>query len=263
MVLLAKTEQELKKMMKRLRKFLEKIGLSLSPEKSKVIEKGRGRLRKRKWQWGEEEIEEAKEIKYLGYILQKNGGAEKHICERVKRTIIAMKKTWSIGERLFRDNFMRRMKMFESLVESVALYGPEIWGWQYDNRLDGIKRKYVKWILGLDKRTPNYILVKETKIREIKMRAVRRTIRYEGRARLSKKKIVRECIRELDRVKWIGEESRWERRRRELVERTGRRIEQLRENMETNLQEILGNTMEELERIEKSERERKIKDNIQ
>lgn len=48
------------------------------------------------------------------------------------------------------------MKMFESLVENVALYGAEIWGWQYEDRLDIIKRKYVKWILGLDRGTPNY-----------------------------------------------------------------------------------------------------------
>jgi len=29
------------------------------------------------------------------------------------------------------------------------LYGKEIWGWANDGRMDGIKRKYVKWILGL------------------------------------------------------------------------------------------------------------------
>lgn len=45
--------------------------------------------------------------------------------------------------------------MFESLVESIALYGAEIWGWQYKDRLDRIKRKYVKWILELNRGTPN------------------------------------------------------------------------------------------------------------
>jgi len=51
--------------------------------------------------------------------------------------------------------------------------------------LDGIKRKYIKWILGLDRRTPNYILTEETKIKEIRMRAVRRAIKYEGKVRYS------------------------------------------------------------------------------
>lgn len=36
-----------------------------------VFEKGRGRTKKREWKWRKEEIEEVKEIKYLGYTLQK------------------------------------------------------------------------------------------------------------------------------------------------------------------------------------------------
>lgn len=49
----------------------------------------------------------------------------------------------------------------------MALFGVEIWGWQNKERVDGIQRKYLKWILGLEKRTPNYILRKECKMKEI------------------------------------------------------------------------------------------------
>ena len=93
-------EQELKGMMKRFKKYVKEKGLLLSPEKSKVLvfEKGRGSVKKREWKWGEEKVEEVKEIKYLGYIIQKNGGAEKHILERMRRATIAMKQTWSIED---------------------------------------------------------------------------------------------------------------------------------------------------------------------
>lgn len=62
-------------MLKRFKKFIEKKGLVLSAEKSKIIvfENGKGRKKKREWKWEEEDIEEIKEIKYLGYILQKKG----------------------------------------------------------------------------------------------------------------------------------------------------------------------------------------------
>jgi len=61
-----------------------------------------------------------------------------------------MKRTYrrNIGERTFNENYMKRMKMFDSLIGSVALYGAEIW--QNENRLDKIKRKYTKWILNLE-----------------------------------------------------------------------------------------------------------------
>jgi len=85
-IVLTKSEQELKSMMSRLKKYIDKKGLILSPEKSKVVvfERGRGKSRKREWKWGEEKVEEVKEIRYLGYIMQKNGGAEKHKRETKK-----------------------------------------------------------------------------------------------------------------------------------------------------------------------------------
>ena len=71
--LIAKSEEELKYMMKRFEKYLKKKELLLSPGKSKVLvfEKGKGKKKMRKWSWGKESVEEVKEIKYLGYILQK------------------------------------------------------------------------------------------------------------------------------------------------------------------------------------------------
>lgn len=34
-------------------------------------------------------------MKYLGFIMEKNGGTEKHILKRLRRATIAMKQTWS------------------------------------------------------------------------------------------------------------------------------------------------------------------------
>lgn len=36
-------------------------------------------------------MEEVKEINYLGYIMKKNGGAEKHINERIRRVTTVIK----------------------------------------------------------------------------------------------------------------------------------------------------------------------------
>lgn len=110
-----------------------------------VFERRRRGTRRREWKWGEETIEEVKEIKYLGYIMQKNE-AERHIKERIRRAMIVMKRIWSIGERLFKEDFERRMKMFKSLIRSVILYGAEIWGWNNEGRIDKIIRKYTKWL---------------------------------------------------------------------------------------------------------------------
>lgn len=40
-----------------------------------------------------QKIQEVKEFKYLGFLLQRNGGHMRHIRERIKRVTIVMKKT--------------------------------------------------------------------------------------------------------------------------------------------------------------------------
>ncbi|XP_043583375.1 uncharacterized protein LOC122568089, partial [Bombus pyrosoma] len=110
-----------------------------------------------------------------------------------------MKKTWSVEEKIFKQDYKRRMKMFGTLVESVALFGAEVWGWNMEGRLDRIKRRYVKWILGLDMTTPNYILIEECKLKEIKEKGLKRAARYEEKTLESKKELVKECIKEREK----------------------------------------------------------------
>lgn len=64
---------------------------------------------------------------------------------------------------------------------------------------------------------------KKTKIRGIKMKEVRRTIRQEDKAR-NTRKLVQECIKDLEKERPKGEKDKWERKKRELLERTGKQI---------------------------------------
>ncbi|XP_025995764.2 LOW QUALITY PROTEIN: stress response protein nst1-like [Solenopsis invicta] len=169
-----------------------------------------------------------------------------------------MKRKWSIGEKIFKEDYKRRMEMFEALVESVALYGAEVWAEKMKKTLDGIKRKYVKWILNLDRRTSNYILLEETKMEEMRTQAIRRALRYEEKARQSKKKIVRECIRDLEKWRPNAEEGRWERKRREVLEKAGVNKEQLRREREAGNKDITENILKELKIKENRERRQKI-----
>jgi len=100
--------------------------------------------------------------------------------------------------------------MFNALMSSVALYGAEIWGWKKEERLDKVARKYMKWILGLDKKTPNYTIKKETKMKEIKIEAIRRAVKYEEETRQSEKNIVLECMKEMEKEGRRGKVSKWE-----------------------------------------------------
>jgi len=96
-------------------------------------------------------------------------------------------------------------------------------------------------------------------MKEIRMRAVRRAIRYEGEVRHSKKKIVCKCIKELEKRRPAGEEGRWEKKRRELVEKVGMSKEQLKEGIEVDARDTeghYGESREERKRRKTAENKR-------
>lgn len=141
--LLAKKPEDLKEMIKRMKRLLDKKQLTLNAEKSKVLifNKGKNKKKKEEWIWGEEKIEEVKDFKYLRFHFQKNGSTETHMRETVKKAMIAMTQVWGI--RKFKNNFERRIMLFSSLVGSIVLYAAEIWGWTEEEKLEKMHEKYI------------------------------------------------------------------------------------------------------------------------
>jgi len=60
---------------------------------------------------------------------RKMGGRRRQIKELKKKGNIVMRKVWDLRERIFKDDFRRRMMLFRYLVMGV-MYGAEIWGWK-------------------------------------------------------------------------------------------------------------------------------------
>jgi len=52
------------------------------------------------------------EFKYLGYVLKKNGGDDGQIRKLRKKGNIIMRKVWGLRERIFKDDFRRRIMLF-------------------------------------------------------------------------------------------------------------------------------------------------------
>ncbi|XP_033362365.1 trichohyalin-like [Bombus vosnesenskii] len=224
-VLIADREEELKEMMKRFKTFLEEVKLELSTEKTKVIvfEKRRNKRRQRKWRWGEQELEEVDEIRYLGYILQK--------------------------KRERREAYPRQKKEGSNCDEEDM----------EQERLDRVKRRYVRWLLGLDTTTPNYILREECKIEEIREKALKIAVRYVEKALKSKKELAKECIKERERNWGKGQEGKRARKRKMRLEEAR---EERTQGVAGDRQERMtaNQIIEERSKRETEEREKRIRE---
>ncbi|KAH0808543.1 hypothetical protein GEV33_014248 [Tenebrio molitor] len=69
-----------------------------------------------------------------------------------------------------REKVGRRMMMFESMVESILMYGEGIWGWKEQEEVERAQEKYLRWVLGVDRERPGYIVKEECKRNRLRER---------------------------------------------------------------------------------------------
>lgn len=266
-VLLANNEGGMKEMMERFGKFIRMRGLELNTEKSKIMRgrKAGGRKKKIKFTWEGRDIEEVSEFNYLGYMLQRNNGNEAHIKNLKKKAIMVLGKVWSIAERNFKDNWRKRMYLFEVLVESILMYGVEIWGWREYKEMEGIQDKYIKWSLKLDRTTPSHMLHLETKREKISTKTGKRAIKYEEKIMKNEgNELLKECIKVKNKLSIDIRINRkresaelWKKTRKKYLEEKGWSLEYYKQEMERK-----GGLWIEAEEISRCQERQKIEEKL-
>jgi hypothetical protein len=91
---------------------------------------------------GKKEIEQINEFKYLGYAFNERATDKAHIRQIVRKANKVVGCVYRIGGKKWGDEFSRRMMMFESMIESVFMYGANIWGWKKQEEVETVQEKY-------------------------------------------------------------------------------------------------------------------------
>ncbi len=163
MILMAENPEEMKGMLRCLEKYLKRYKLELNVKKSKmqIFKKGGKPAKAEKWLWKQQEIEIVKTYKYLGYMMQADGGCAEQVKYVKQKARAAMGAVWGLGERWLKGELKLRMKLFKVIIEAIVLYGVEIWGVQEQEELQRLETTYWRWMLGLDWNTPQYLIQEE------------------------------------------------------------------------------------------------------
>jgi hypothetical protein len=72
------------------------------------------------------------------------------------------------------------MMMFESMVKSILMPEVEMWGWKEQGELERVQEEYLRWVLGVDRETPGYIVREECKRNRLRMKAGKRAAKFEA-----------------------------------------------------------------------------------
>lgn len=133
----------------------------MKSSKERTVKRDKLRLK------GKESERKVKQFKYLGYMMQRNDGQEKHI-RKVDHT--GNKKMWDRKKKIRRwlEKRLRKRncKLFISLG-NVIPFGAEIQKWKKKKEIENVQKKYIRQTLGLKEGTPEYLIrdaIKKKKI---------------------------------------------------------------------------------------------------
>ena len=194
----------------------EKAGAKRRKDEGNAVEERGREDEEGKVVWKGERLEEVKEMKYLGYVLQRNGGQEAQVRDRIRKAMAVMRQVWGIGKRRFKDNWARRLRLVDLLVWPVLGFGAEIWGWKERDRIEKGQERSIRWTMGVDWWTPGYMVREEVQRDKWGTRAGKRAWRFEGKLGEGRAgELARRCWEEMEeRERADREKSGWEKERK-------------------------------------------------
>ncbi|XP_078682179.1 uncharacterized protein LOC144916730 [Branchiostoma floridae x Branchiostoma belcheri] len=174
------------------------------------------------------ELEIVKDFTYLGSVISSSGGAEMDIEARTgeaKAAFAQLKPVWKARN----ISLKTKLRIFESNVKSILLYGCETWGLTQANikKLQTFINARLRYILGMwwPRKVSNQDLLEIAGQERVEM-TIRRRTRKTGRPQLSWKRGVRKDLTAANtswhEVKTIsGDRGRWRAFTEALCSRTG------------------------------------------
>jgi hypothetical protein len=125
----------------------------------------------------DKQLEVVKTFSYLGIIFKYNGtffDAKKKLVDQAQRSLHFIYKTIRSGS----IPVDLQLKLFDSMIEPILLYGSEVWGYENLKLLEQIHFKFCKRILKVRNTTPNFIVYGELGRFPLEIRVKLRMISY-------------------------------------------------------------------------------------
>jgi len=160
-IILSETKHELQRAINGMEEYCKQNKLTINSNKSKVLVFSRGKIRnKPEIYYGNELLEVVYDYTYLGITMSYNGTfklAIKNLYDIANRAMFELLKK---GRSLLLDIDVM-LKLFDSTVLPILLYGSEVWGYSNLDMVEKLHLKFCKILLGVKKSTANVMVYGE------------------------------------------------------------------------------------------------------
>jgi hypothetical protein len=177
-ILLAETETDLQAALDATETYCKQWELRVNTKKTKVIIFSKGKVRKvRNFSINGTLIERVPEFCYLGTIFRYNGTFQATIKYNVDKARKALFSLFNKTAKVAMD-IDTMIKLFDSMIAPILLYGCEIWGYEKLDLLEVFHRKFLRRLLQVHKRTANCMVYGELGRYEMKYVIWKRMANY-------------------------------------------------------------------------------------
>ena len=147
--LISTTQHQMQKKTDKLAEASQRIGLNISKTKTQVMRLNCKNIEPIKFQNGDT-IKETNDFTYLGAVVGTEGGCDKDMHSRLSKAKPAfrkLKRIWGLKQ----YNRRTKIRLFNTLVKPVLLYGSETWriNVQDNRKLDSFRYQCLKRSLGI------------------------------------------------------------------------------------------------------------------
>ena len=159
LILLAKTEEHLKTLLKTLEEYCHENNLEINIKKTKcMIFNKTGRLIRRSFHINGTQLENVRSYKYLGFKLTPSGEIRSGLQDLRDRGFKAFMKLKSTLGIAFNQDIMTSLLLIDTLIKPILLYASDFWGCLKlppCNPIENLHMMMCKQILGVQKQTTN------------------------------------------------------------------------------------------------------------
>lgn len=165
-VLFSKSPTDLKDKLRTLEDYCKHKDLIINTDKTKIVI-FKKRINKKLYQsfkLNGTTLEIVDEYKYLGIKLYRTGSWQVEMDSRTSAASFAFNELKSIILKDKSTSWSTKTTLVNSMVESILLYGSEIWGADDTDQIKKSQLKAYKTLLYLPQNTPGYAVIQEAKI---------------------------------------------------------------------------------------------------
>ncbi len=162
-IILAENEEDLQHQLDALYKYCQENNLTVNDTKTKVMVFARSKARLRNtpnFRYGEKILEIVENYTYLGIVFTWNGKFDKARRELAKKATRAMFAIIQKGRKLKLEIDIM-IKLFDTCVVPILLYGSEIWGYESVEILERVHTRFCKILLKCSKFVHNSMIYAE------------------------------------------------------------------------------------------------------